>query len=127
MERKTIKPWNPNGRPKDLDANGERNAITVSEIVIEVMREHEQFDNITKKQIRSLMRLVADRMADTLMPGKKIRWTGFGTFYVGKAKERIVEGMWGDTPLYVPRYYVGRFKAYRRAAVRLKAIPVEQK
>lgn len=123
MERKTIKPSNPNGRPKDLDENGERNATTVSEIVIEVMREHAEFDNITKKQMRTLMRLVAARMADTMMPGKKIRWAGFGTFHVVATREKLVEGMWGDQPLYVPRYYAARFKAYKRTARRLKAIP----
>lgn len=123
MERMTIKPSNPNGRPKDIDEHGNRNAKTVSELAIELIREDPMFANITKLQARKLMRKLADKMAETINPGQKIRWAGFGTFYVVAAKERLVEGMWGDQPLYVPRYHVARFKPYKKTANRLKDIP----
>lgn len=125
MERKTIKPWNPNGRPKDLDEQGNRNAKTVSELAAELIREDPEFANITKVQVRKLIRKLADKMSGTINPGQKIRWPGFGTFYVVAVKERLIDGMWGDSPLYVPRYHVARLKAYKKVAERLKAIPVK--
>lgn len=124
--REFMRTLNLEGRPKEIDEQGNKTSTTFLAIAKEVVKETPELSKITHEQLKKLLAGIAVKFNEKINPNHKIRYRNVGTFFVTIKRDKLISGVYSEHPMYVPSRYIIRFLPTVGLRERIKGIELEK-